>query len=231
MSKRIIANYPASSWAVSPFGKTDIFSSGNLTLYKLSWYESFKRNIVLLREFFSNLSTNAVSRVSELQRKPDGVYSLTVSADLKPLYEFWKDSLHFECLECEALQDICSCLINTNKSCFSKHVTPLECSQCKKEIIGAHFRHISFFDTINERITLEFNQASAYLFLQFSCEEVVSDKTVYIDFISTLLWHKDRMSAGLPFLQKIVIKKSTTNTLSKYIFVSGVLQPICEGHG
>ena len=167
--------------------------------------------------------------------KPEGMYTLNLSVRVEPILSYWKDFILFECLQCRNQVHICSCLVNPNKHCNSKHKDKananLICFICKQVVKGAHFRNIYFFDQYDRSISIKFTDETADLFFKFTCSQIVTNPVIYSDFINTLQWHSDRIKCDHAFTQTIVVKKQKSHLQFEYIYVSGVFQPTLDDSG
>ena len=236
VQKQIRVNYPRATWAALYMGSSEITCPNYPDLKRYDWFLQVESNFDVLMRFFEAVNTTQVqpSSIAQLKAKPEGVYSLNLVACLETLHNYWQDYLLFECANCHDQVHICSCLVNSRKNCASSHgkAIPDHCAICEGTMKGAHYLFCIFSDSYDHSITIRFTPATINLFFsRFPIDQIVSEASIYSDFLNTLKWHADRLKAGEAFVQTIVLQKKILGCNIDYVFVSGLLSPVLDDRG
>ena len=69
-----------------------------------------KKNFDVLREFFVSMGRrDIVSTINDLEKKPDGIYTAYLCANLASELAQWQQNLIFKCVSCDERVDVCPC--------------------------------------------------------------------------------------------------------------------------
>ena len=229
-------NYPRSTWAVLYLGSSEIEFANYPGIKGYHWFSKVESNFQILLDFFDTINQPNIkfTSIEDLKAKPEGTYSLALTVSLDSLLDYWENYLLFECEECRNQVHVCCCHVNPKKNCLKGHSKewPASCYICNGSVSSAHYLFCNFYDAQNKFITVRFSAATINLFFsKFPCNLIVSEPTVYADFLNTLRWHVDRSRVEQGFVQNIVVKKQSKGSIFEYIFVSGVLSPILDDCG
>lgn len=234
LRKQILFNFSRGQWAASLANSEEIIHSPvNFPhLDKFEWFEIVRSNFGILREFFENLTKpkSIVSNIDEILSAPSSMFSARLGVDVTPLLKLWKTSLLLACPECKIKQYKCPCLISET-DCVSVNTErhTKSCAHCNEEMVVAHLLELNFFDVQNRNVKVEFTPELMDCFLsEFSARSILS-KVVFCDFIQTIKWHAERSAIGRPFIQNIVLKKIQSHGADRFVYISGLLQPIANG--